>query len=141
MLRLNSDEQNQAIRNPNAGMSETVVSWHFGCTRKTIENIRRLFYVTGNVADRPQSGRPRVTTAADDRSIVLLHLRNRRLTAAATGKRYEIHPQTVRNRLRQNVQPIRVYRPYVCQILTDVIGWQGRIGAAVIRTSDVLIGI
>ena len=87
----------------NAGMSATVVSQQFGCTRWTIECLRRRFCVTGNVADRPRSGRPRVTTAADDRYIVLQHLRNRRLTAAATGGQYGMHPQTVRNRLRQNV--------------------------------------
>ena len=53
-----------------------------------------------------RSARPRVTTAADDRYIVL---RNRRLNAAATGRQYGIHPQTVKNRLRQNVQPICAY--------------------------------
>ena len=58
------------------------------------------------------------TTAADDRYIVLQHLRNRRLTAAATGRQYGIHPKTVRNRLRQNVQPIRAYQLYFGQILT-----------------------
>ena len=100
MPRLNNDERNQAIGMLNAGMSTTVtVVWrHFGCTRKTIEWLRRRFRVTGNVADRPQSGRPRVTTAADDCYIILQHLHNRRLTAAATGRQYGIHPQTVRNR-------------------------------------------
>ena len=43
-----------------------------------------------------------LTTAADDRYIVLQRLRNRRLTAAATGRQYGIHPPTVRNRLRQH---------------------------------------
>ena len=76
MPRLNNDEQNQAIGIVNAGMSATVVSRHFGCTRKTIERLRRRFRVTGNVADRPRSGRPCVTTAAEDRYIVLQHLRN-----------------------------------------------------------------
>ena len=71
-----------------------------------------------NVADRPRSGRSHVTTATVDRYIVLQHLRNRPLTAAATGRQYGIHPQTVRNWLRQNVQPIRAYRPYFGQILT-----------------------
>ena len=102
----------------NACMSATVVSLHFGYTRKTIGHLRRRFRVTGNVADRPRSGTPRVTTAADDRYIVLQHLRDRRLTAAATGRQHDIHQQTVRNRLRQNVQPIRAYRPYFGQILT-----------------------
>ena len=99
---LNNDERNQAIGMLNAGTSATVVSRHFGCTRKTIVRLRRRFRVTGNVADRPGSGRPRVTTAADDRYIVLQHLRNRRLTTAVTRKQYGIHPQTIRNQLRQN---------------------------------------
>ena len=103
-------------------MSATVVSRHFGCTRKTIECLRRQFRVTGNVADRPRSGRPRVTTAADGRFIVLQHLRNRCLTAAATRRQYGIHPQTVRNRFGQNVQPIRVYRPYFGQIRAHPAG-------------------
>ena len=74
--------------------------------------------VTGDVANHPRSGRPCVTTAADDGYIVLQHLCNRRLTAAVTGRQYGIHPCTIRNRLRQNFQPIRAYRPYSGQIPT-----------------------
>ena len=98
MPRLNNDERNQAFGMPNAGMSAVVVSRHFGCTRKTIERLRRRFRVRENVAKRPRSGRPRVTTASDDRYIVLQHLCNRRLTATATVRQYGIHPQTLRNR-------------------------------------------
>ena len=82
----------------NEGTSTTAVSRHFGCTRKTIERLRRRFLVTGNVADRPRSGRPHLTTAADDRYIVLQHLRNRRLTAAAPRRQYGVHPQTVKTK-------------------------------------------
>ena len=85
MPRLNNDERNEAIGMLNAGMTATIVLRHFGCTRKTIERLQRRFLVTGNVADHSRSGRPRVTTPADDPYIVLQHLRNRRLTAAATG--------------------------------------------------------
>ena len=81
-------------------MSATLVSRHFGCTRKTNERLQRRFRVTGKVANRPRSHRPRMTTSADDRYIVLQHLRNRRLIAATTGRQYGIHPQAVRNRLR-----------------------------------------
>ena len=125
----------------NAGKSPTVVSRHFGCTQKTIERLQRRFHVTGNLADRPRSGRPRVTTATDDRYIVLQHLRNRRLTAAATGRYYGIHPQAVRNRIRQSVQPIHAYRPYFGQFSPDLIELQGGIGATVTCISDVVIGI
>ena len=107
MPRLNNDERHQAIGMLNVGMSVAVVSRHFCCTRKNMDRLRRRFCVTGKVADRPRSERPRVTTAADDRHVVLQHLRYRRLTAAATGRQYGIHLQTLRNRLRQNVQPIR----------------------------------
>ena len=65
-----------------------------GCTRKTVERFRRRFCVTGNVANRPRSSRPRVTTAADDHYIVLQHLRNRCLTAAATARQNDIHPDS-----------------------------------------------
>ena len=118
MPRLNNDGRNQAIGMLNAGTSATVVSRHFGCTRTTIKRLRRRFRVTRNIADRPRSGRPCVTNAAYDCYIVLQHLRNRRLTAAATRRQYGIHPQTVRNRLKQNVQPIITYQPYFGQILT-----------------------
>ena len=118
MPRLNNDERNQAIGILNAGMSATVVSRHFGCTRKTIEGLRRRLRVAGNLADRPRSDRSRVTTSTDDCYIVLQHLRDRRLTAAATRRQYGIYPQAVRNRLRENVQPYHAYRPYFGQILT-----------------------
>ena len=56
MPRLNNDERNQATGMLNAGTSANVVSLRFGCNRKTIERLRRPFRVTGNVADRSQSG-------------------------------------------------------------------------------------
>ena len=70
MARLNNDERNQAIGMLNSGMSATVLSRHFGCTPNTIERLRRRFRAIGNVADRPRSGRLRVTAAADDRYFV-----------------------------------------------------------------------
>ena len=107
------DERNQAIGVLNAGISATVVSRHYGCIRKTIERLRRRFRVTGNVVDRLRSGRPCVATAADDH----LAARKYRLTAAATGRQCGIHQQTVRNRLRVNVRPIRAYRTDFGRIL------------------------
>ena len=72
MTRLNNDQRNQAIGMLNAGTSATVISQHFGCTRKTIERLRRRFRVTGNVAERPRSGRPRVTTAVEDKICLIV---------------------------------------------------------------------
>ena len=119
MARLNNDERNQAIGMLNVGMSATVVSRHFVLERLSSiygddsvsqETLPTVLEVVGNVQ--------RATTAADDRYIVLQHLRNRRLTATAAGRQYGTHPQTVRNRLRQNTLPIRADRPYFGHILT-----------------------
>ena len=107
MPRLNNDERNQAIGMLNAGTTLWLYSKDYRAFTKTIPCHRKR-------ADRPRSGGPRVTTAAtaaNDRYLVLQHLCNRRLTVASTGRQYGIHQQTVRNRLRQNVQPIRAYQP------------------------------
>lgn len=119
MPRLNNDQRNQAIGMLNAGSSVADVCRLFNCTRAAINRLRRRFQVRGNVHDRPRSGRPRVTTAADDHYITVTHLRNRRLCATVTARRHGISAQTVRNRLRSNPDPIRAYRPYFGQILTD----------------------
>ena len=46
MPRLNNDERNQAIGMLNAGMSATVVSRDFGCTRN--RTVRELLTTTVN---------------------------------------------------------------------------------------------
>ena len=102
----------------NAGMSATIVSRHFGYSKEC-----RAFMETIPCHRKRCRPRPRVITAADDRNIVLQHLRNRRLTVAVTGRQYGIHPRTVRNRLRQKMLNLFVR--------TDVIERQGGIGAAV----------
>ena len=101
----------------NAGMSATVASLHFGCTQKTIEHLQRRFCVTGNVADSPQRGKPRVTTGADDCYIILQHLHKRRLTAAATLKTWYSSTDCQKS-VEANIQPIRASQPYFSQILT-----------------------
>ena len=75
-------------------MSATVVLQHFGCTRKTIERLWRRFSVTENVADHPRSSRPRVTTAADDRYIVLQHLRNVQASDCSSNRRTILYSST-----------------------------------------------
>ena len=64
----------------------------------TIERLVRRLRETGRVADRPRSGRPRVTSQRQDRAIRLAHLRNRHLTATETAvntvgsHNHRIHP-------------------------------------------------
>ena len=97
------------------GQRQQQVARHFDVS--TIERLVRRLRETGRVADRPRSGRPRVTSQRQDRAIRLAHLRNRHLTATETmvntvgSHNRRIHPKTVRNRLREF--GLRARRPNV----------------------------
>ena len=57
------------------------------CTKLTITRLIQRYRVTGRTADRPRSGRPRVTTAREDRHLRILHLLtdSSLMSSAATG--------------------------------------------------------
>ena len=88
-------------------------------------NVRRLsqrYRETGQTAERPRNGRPRVTTTAQDRYIRTSHLQDRYRMATTTARvtpgmhNHSISAQTVRNRLRE--AGLRACRPFVRQVLT-----------------------
>ncbi|MES9901740.1 MAG: helix-turn-helix domain-containing protein [Sedimenticola sp.] len=96
MPRLSENERNQAIGMLAGGMSARTVARRFGCCRKTIDRLAGRYQATGAVHDRQRPGRPRVTTARADRYITLTHLRQRRLAATVTARRYGVSGQTIR---------------------------------------------
>lgn len=104
------------------GQLQNQVARHFGVNVSTIERLVRRLRETGRIADRPRSGRPRVTSRRQDRYIVVSHMRNRRLTAAESALNVHgnhgrpISSKTVRNRLRE--VGVRARRPYVGPHLT-----------------------
>ena len=88
-------------------------------TKLTITRLIQRYRVTGRIADRTRSGRPRVTTDNEDRHLRILHLCNRFLTvtsSAVTGLGRVISRHTERRRLRQH--GIRAYRPFRGMTLT-----------------------
>ena len=117
MVRLTEVQGGQAIALLMQGQRQQQVARHFGVHASTIERLVRRLRETGRVADRPRSGRPRVTSQRQDRAIRLAQLRNRRLTATETAvntvgsHNRRIHPKTVRNRLREF--GLRARRPNV----------------------------
>ena len=85
----------------------------------TVKSLREHYRETGRTADRPRSGRPHVTTPAQDWFIRTSHLRDRyrMATTARVGTHNpSISTQTVRNRLRE--AGLRTCRPAVRQVLT-----------------------
>ena len=81
MARLTEVQRGQAIQMLMQGQLQNQVARHFGVNVSTIERLVRRLRETGRLADRPRSGRPRVTSRRQDRYIVVSHVRNRRLTA------------------------------------------------------------
>ena len=83
----------------------------------TVSLLRNTFKQTGNVADRPRSGRPRKTTPHEDPFLTTSSRRNRflpsrklgRLLWNATGT--TVLDRTVRNRL--HAARLKACRPYV----------------------------
>jgi len=121
MPRLNEAQRNNAIGRLKAGESHTAVARIFNVTQSTISRLWDRYQVNGSTRDLARSGRPRVTTAAQDRYIRLRHLRERFTTATSTASTIpgmrRISDQTVRNRLRD--AGIRARRPVRAVVLNQ----------------------
>ena len=64
------------------GRTQMEVSEELGITRSVISRFWRLFQDYGNFSRRYSTGRPRITTANDDRYFAVTAKRNRRSTAS-----------------------------------------------------------
>ena len=119
MVRLTDVQRGRAIALLMQGQRQQQSANHFGVNVSTIERLVRRLRET----DRPRSGRPRVTSRRQDRSIRLAHLRNRHLTATETAlntvgtHNRQISPKTVGSRLREI--GLRARRPYIGLPLTQ----------------------
>ena len=102
MPRLQENERIQALLQLAAGVSVADVARQFNCHRNTIIKLRRRYHQNGSVRDRPRSGRPKVTTARQDRPLTLTNLRHRFQTATSTERQLGVSRDTVLNRLRAN---------------------------------------
>ena len=122
MPRLSAAERNQAVGHLQAGESRTDVALAFGVSLSTICRLWTRFQTNGTTDDNPRSGRPRVTTARQDRLIVHNHRRNSFIPATETARQTVgmhgrlISNRTVRRRLRNGGLHCR--RPVVRPILT-----------------------
>ena len=101
MPRLTNSQRHEAVGMLRV-MSVNEVARHFNCHRATIHKLKSRVQMTGTVRDLPRSGRPRVTSAADDRRIVITHLRDRFKTVASTAREWnnDISEKTVSRRLK-----------------------------------------
>lgn len=122
MPRVPAHLRERALGMLQGGMRTADVARAINCNVRTVRRLRQRYRETGWTADRPRSGRPRVTTPAQDRYIRTSHLRDRYRMATTTARvtpgthNPSISAQTVRNRLRE--AGLRACRPVVRQVLT-----------------------
>ena len=106
-----------------SGTSVDDVTRQFYCHRHNSLASPRSVSTTRDISDRPRSGRPKVTTARQDRLIVRTHLRQRFKTASSTALELGISSQTVLNRLKAERFPIRPSLMAVKRILIINNSW------------------
>ena len=120
MPRLSEDQRNNAIGRLQADETQTHVSRVLNVSQSNISRLWDRYQQQCSTHDRPWSGRPRVTTPAQNCHIRLRHLRDRFTTATSTAaaipEQRRISHQTVRNRLRE--AGIRARRPVKAVVLT-----------------------
>lgn len=89
----------------NEGYSERDIARKLGISPKGVHYTLVRYRKTGSLSDRKRSGRPKVTSAAEDRFIVTTSKRNRRLTAPDITRELnktrnkKVSISTVKNRL------------------------------------------
>ena len=107
MPRLTTGERERAVGRLIAGDNARNIANDMHVHISTIYRLENRLGLTGTTADRPRSGRPRQTTARQDRVIVRQHLANPFQTARSTAdntlgrNNRPICDRTVANRLRE----------------------------------------
>jgi len=101
------DIRNMVIGQHQAGVGIRKIARSLKLEPCTVSRIIKKFKDTGTVADRKRSGRPRKTTEAEDRQIVITSKRDRRLTAPEItaeinrGRKDPVSVSTVKSRLNK----------------------------------------
>jgi len=101
--RRTSEQRSIAIGMLHGGMQAKDVAAHFGVAASTISRLKGRFNETGRVQDRPRSGRPKKTSAADDRNIVVTSRRNRFMSAPKLTEQFH-----ATSGIRVSTQTIRI---------------------------------
>lgn len=99
--RLSTATRHKVVILHQQGLSQTKISKQTGISRCAVQALLKKHKETGNVEDRRRSGRPRKLSAADEKHLKLISLRNRKLTSSAISSELaetsgtQVHPSTV----------------------------------------------
>ena len=85
MPRLSNDERNRDVTMLLQGATQQEVATALGVPQTTVHHLQGRLVQFGNTNDPPRSGRPRFTTARQDRLMRLAHLCTRTRTVVETA--------------------------------------------------------
>ncbi|XP_036949845.1 zinc finger and SCAN domain-containing protein 31-like [Acanthopagrus latus] len=103
--RLTHQDRACAMGKLQAGVPQNQVAALLGVSPSTISKLKAKFRLTGDVIDRPRSGRPKKTTPQEDRFLTLSARRNRWQSSTDLQSKFagrygrRLSAQTIRNRL------------------------------------------
>lgn len=103
--RITRADRNRIIGQLQAGNSQTQVAAAIGVRQATVSKIKRKFDETGSVDDRARGGRPRKTTAGQDRLIVRAVKKDPEITGEEIKKGLglkNVSSRLVRRRIYEN---------------------------------------
>ena len=106
MPRLRQNQREQVIGRLQAGERPRVIANAMNCSVRTIERLRERYNATNSTPNRPRSGRPRITTASQNRHLHRQHFQKRFRTASESARQAigtnprHISAETVRRRMR-----------------------------------------
>ena len=109
--QLSKEKQQSIITLRQEGQSSRKISRTLNVSSSAVAKTIKRYDETGSHEDRPRTGRPRVTSAAEDKFIRVTSLRNRQLTAPQirahinalqSSSSRHISTSTVQRRLRES---------------------------------------
>jgi len=89
------EQRNRTSGMLEAGMAVTNVARNIGVSNSTSSRLRTEINATGSLKDRPRTGRPRKTTANEDRYITLTLRRNRFASSQRITYRFYTRARTM----------------------------------------------
>jgi len=89
------EQRNWALGMLEAGMAMTHVAHSIDVSHCTISRLRTKFNATGSLKDRPCTGRPRNTTANENRYITLTSRCNRSASSQRITDQFYTTPRTI----------------------------------------------
>ncbi|KAG2470464.1 ARPIN protein, partial [Polypterus senegalus] len=117
MPRVPAHLRERALGMLQGGMRTADVARAINCHVRTVRRLRQHYRETGRTADHPRSGRPRVTTPAQDRYIRISHLRDSGPGVILEGELIDLSRHSITDISNQKtryyvlyIKPSRVHR-------------------------------